>query len=148
MIRKRILLLFFIAILWLVPLSLMAAATVPLTQEEIEAILEKDEVQNVSSTTIPNELKRRINQAAGKAAVELPKAVDIAASSASKIIASSSGNLSSTTDKIKTNLKNMQAKVKAEIKTALTGRIAGFLSSICQSIISWIKGFFVGRGAN
>lgn len=146
MTKRKILI--FIAALWLIPLLSRAAASAPLTQEEIEAMLERGGVEKISSSTLPEELKRRIDQAADKAAEELPQAAEIIASSASRIIATSADKLlASTSDKIKSNLENMQAKVKAEMKKTLMGRISGFFAGLWQSLASLIKSFFAGKGA-
>lgn len=127
------------------PVIVNAATTVPITQEEIEAILERDQVKEVSSTSLPADLKRRLGQTVASTADAIKPAVTETVNKAQQAIATATDKISSTSDQIKNNLENYQAQAKSDLNNTILGRISAALSSIWNAITHWFSGFFRGK---
>lgn len=125
--------------------AVVDAAAAPITQEEIEAILERDQVKEVSSTSLPADLKRRLGQTVASTADAIKPAVTETINKAQQAIATATDKISSTSDQIKNNLENYQAQAKSDLNNTILGRISAALSSIWNAITHWFSGFFRGK---
>ena len=127
------------------PTIVKAAAQVQITQEEIEAILERDKVSDISSTSLPADLKRRLGQAIASSTDAITPAISDTIEKAGQAVATATNKVSSTSDKIKDNLENYGNQAKSDLKNTFLGAIADTLSSIWKTIAHWFSGFFRGK---
>jgi len=141
--RKEIIILS--AVIWLMPFMGSAAATAPITQEEIEAILERDQVDDISSTSLPVELRKRLGQAVASTTDAIKPAITDTVNRVEQAVATATNKISSTSDRIKDNLENFKTQAKSDLNNTLLGRIADVLSSIWGTITGWFSGFFRGK---
>jgi len=128
-----------------VPTITSAAAIAPITQEEIEAILERDQVDDISSTSLPAELRKRLGQTVASTTDSFMPAITETVNKAEQAIATATNKISSTSDRIKDNLENFKTQAKSDLNNTLLGRIADVLSSIWGTITGWFSGFFRGK---
>jgi len=134
-----------ICVNFLSPAIVAAAAQVPITQEEIEAILERDQVESVSSTTLPDDLKKRLGQTVASTTDAIKPAITETIDKAQQAIATATKQISSTSDKVKNNLENYKTEAASDLKETFLGEIADFLSSIWHAITGWFTGMFRGK---
>lgn len=128
-----------------VPLLVNAAAQVPITQEEIEAILQREQVENVSSSTLPDDLKKRLGQTVASTTDAIKPVITDTIDKAEQAIATATNQISSTSDKIKNNLESIQAQATADLKETFLNKVVDFFTSTWQAIIEWFDGFFRGK---
>lgn len=139
--RKIIFILAFLT----VAISLTAKAAAPITQEEIEAILERNQVDKVSSTSLPADLRRRLGQTVASTTEAIKPVLSETVDKAGAAVATATNKLGSTSDKIKDNLENYKNQAQADLKNTILGSITEALSSIWKAISSWIVGLFRGK---
>ena len=139
------LVLFCAAMFILIPAVSNAAASIPVTQEEIEAILERDQVEEVSSTSLPADLKRRLGQTVTSSTDAIKPAIADTVNRAGQAVATATNILSSTTDKVKENLDNYKTQAQADLNNTFFGRFYSVLSSIWDKFTGWLSVFFRGK---
>lgn len=123
----------------------LAKAAAPITQEEIEAILERDQVEKVSSSTLPAELRRRLGQTVASTTEAIKPAITDTVNKAEQAMATATNKISSTSDKIKNNLENYKTQAASDLKETFLGTITDVLSSIWHAITGWFTGLFSSK---
>jgi uncharacterized protein YpuA (DUF1002 family) len=122
----------------------LANAAAPITQEEIEAILERDQVDKVSSTTLPAELRRRLGQTVASTTDAIKPAINDTVNKAEQALATATDKIGSTSDKIKNNLENYKTQAASDLKESFLGKITEAISSIWRAITGWFTSIFRG----
>ncbi len=122
------------------PAAALAAAQAPLNQEDIEAILEKNNVDKVNSSTLPQELKNKLNRLKINPLQIIPTPV-------SSTVATVTKELASATDKIGKNLKNAAEQARQDLKSEAADGVVGKLKNLWASFVSWLKNLFKISGA-
>ena len=128
-----------------VPTITSAAAIAPITQEEIEAILERDQVDDISSTSLPVELRKRLGQAVASTTDAIKPAITDTVNRVEQAVATATNKISSTSDRIKDNLDNYKTQATSDLKETFLGKIAAIFSLIWNAITDWFLGFFRGK---
>jgi uncharacterized protein YpuA (DUF1002 family) len=139
---KMIRIIFLISVCLSVASPLIAKAAAPITQEEIEAILERNQVDEVSSTSLPADLKRRLGQTVASTTEAIKPAITDTVNKAEQAMATATNKISSTSDKIKNNLENYKTQAKADLSNTILGNFVEILSSIWKAISGWFMGLF------